>query len=177
MARWEALVVYPAPDGVAASPEQLSDGVQANEDGAGWCGVCWCVHVALVWWGGFTDMRGCDRLERGNSHPSSRLTIRANRRKCRCGVGSTGVQCRRRRAATRRAIHGHELQWRGTGPAEALLPDFCCVGHLDNKSPHSAWAGRGLGAFLHCWVRAYPQSRLACLWASESRSRGMVWKS
>ncbi len=54
-ARREVLVLYPAPNGVAASPEELSDGVQAD-DGSGWHGVCWCVHVALAWQDGFTGI-------------------------------------------------------------------------------------------------------------------------
>ena len=54
-ARREVLVLYPAADGVAASSEELPNGIQAD-DGAGWSGVCWSVHVVLAWQAGFTGI-------------------------------------------------------------------------------------------------------------------------
>ncbi len=51
----EVLVLYPASDGVAASPEELPNGIQAD-DGAGWSGLCWSVHVVLAWQAGFTGI-------------------------------------------------------------------------------------------------------------------------
>jgi len=54
-ARREVLVLYPAADGVAASSEEFPNGIQAD-DGAGWSGVCWSVHVVFAWQAGFTGI-------------------------------------------------------------------------------------------------------------------------